>query len=320
MEETNFPRHAMLGEEESSEAMDSPRPVSAVAEEKTGEKSASISDGPSPVEIETGTISSTKLPRTYWDKIKLIRTADLKKKNHILGMMWRPLVFLTFPVIFYAGFSYGSNLVWFNVLNATASLILANSPYNFKPSMVGLSYVSPLIGVAIGSFYTGVLGDKFVLKLARKRGGILESEYRLWLFAPSLLLIPGGLILWGVGAAHHVHWFGVVFAMGIIALTNTIGLQLSVDYCINSYKDLSGEAMVTVILVRNTMSFAIGYGITPWVDNMGLQNAFITAAFAGLAQCLTFLLMVKYGKRLRQMSMKRYAKYVEQMAAVGMIH
>jgi hypothetical protein len=254
------------------------------------------------------------------DKIKLIRTEDLKKDNHILGMMWRPLVFLTFPVIFYAGFSYGSNLVWFNVLNATSSLILSNTPYNFKASMVGVAYVSPLIGVAIGSFYTGVLGDKFVLRMARNRGGILESEYRLWLFAPSLLLIPGGLILWGVGAAHHVHWFGVVFAMGIIALTNTIGLQLSVDYCINSYKDLSGEAMVTVILVRNTMSFAIGYGITPWIDGMGLQNCFVTAAMVGLAQCLTFLAMVRYGKSLRKMSMQRYAKYVEQMAKVGMIH
>ena len=46
--------------------------------------------------------------------------------------------------------------------------------------------------------------------------------------------------------------------MGVIAVTNTIGLQLSVSYCIDSYKDLASEAMVTVILVRNTMSFAIG--------------------------------------------------------------
>lgn len=108
--------------------------------------------------------------------------------------------------------------------------------------------------------------------------------------------------------------------MGVIALTNTVGIQLSVSYCIDSYRDLSGEAMVTVILVRNTMSFAIGYGITPWVDNMGLQNAFILAAFAGLAQCLSFLVMVKYGKTLRKQSAARYRKYVEQMASSGMIH
>lgn len=108
--------------------------------------------------------------------------------------------------------------------------------------------------------------------------------------------------------------------MGVIALTNTLGIQLSVSYCIDSYKDLSGEAMITVILVRNTMSFAVGYGITPWVDNMGLQNAFILAAFAGLAQCLSFLVFVKWGKGMRRRSAPRYAKYVEQMASNGLVH
>lgn len=231
----------------------------------------------------------------------------------------RPLIFLSFPVIFYAGFSYGSNLVWFNVLNATASLILGGT-YDFSASMVGLSYVSPLIGVALGAAYTGWIGDKFVIWKARKNSGIMESEHRLWLFTPSLLLIPFGLILWGVGSAHGVHWFGPVFAMGVIAMTNTLGLQLSVSYCIDSYRALSGEAIITVILVRNTMSFAIGYGITPWVQDMGLQNCFITAAFVGLAQVLTVYVMIKWGKGLRAKSVLRYGKYVEEMAKSGMVH
>jgi len=96
------------------------------------------------------------------------------------------------------------------VLNGTASLILSGAPYNFKASMVGVSYVSPLIGVFLGAAYTGKFGDWFVVKLARRRNGIMESEYRLWLFCASLVLIPFGLILWGVGAAHHIHWFGLV--------------------------------------------------------------------------------------------------------------
>ena len=126
--------------------------------------------------------------------------------------------------------------------------------------MVGLSYVSPLIGVIIGSTYTGRIGDWFVIKMARRNKGIMEPEHRLWMFTLSLIFVPGSLIVWGVGAAHHVHWFGLVFAMCIIAITNTIGVQVSVSYCIDSYRDLSGEAMITVILVRNTMSFAVGYG------------------------------------------------------------
>jgi prolipoprotein diacylglyceryltransferase len=88
----------------------------------------------------------------------------------------------------------------------------------------------------------------------------MEPEHRLWLYSVLLVLTPAGLILWGVGAAHEIHWFGLVFAMGIMAATITIGCQLPVSYCIDSYKDLSGDAMVTVILIRNTMSFAVSYG------------------------------------------------------------
>lgn len=120
--------------------------------------------------------------------------------------------------------------------------------------------MSPLIGVILGFIYTGRLGDWLVIEVARRNGGIMESEHRLWLFSLSLLCIPGALILWGVGAAHGVQWFGLVFAMGVIAFTNTLGVQISVSYCIDSYRELSGEDMVTLIIIRKTMSFAIGYG------------------------------------------------------------
>ncbi len=47
--------------------------------------------------------------------------------------------------------------------------------------------------------------------------------------------------------------------------------------------------MTTCILVRNTMSFAISYGITPWLTNLGLQNCFISAAFIGMTGEYPFL-------------------------------
>ena len=88
----------------------------------------------------------------------------------------------------------------------------------------------------------------------------MEPEQRLWLFAANLIIIPGALILWGVGAAHQIHWFGLIAAMGLLAFGNTFGITLSVNYLIDSYKDMSGDAMTTCIIVRNTMSFAMGYG------------------------------------------------------------
>ena len=307
MEETNFVRH----HEGIPASTLHPTPSESLSSDKPNIVDAVRDATPPP--------TSRRAPRSYLDKLKLFQEADLQKPNQLKGMMTRPLMFATFPVIFYAGFSYGSNLVWFNVLNATASLILTDN-YNFPASMVGVAYVSPLLGVAVGAAYTGFFGDAFIVRKARDNDGIMESEHRLWLFLPSLVLIPFGLILWGVGAAHHVHWFGPVFAMGVIAMTNTVGLQLSVAYCIDSYRALSGEAIITVILVRNTMSFAIGYGITPWVTDMGLQNCFITAAFVGMAQVCTVFVMIRYGKRLREMSLSRYKGYVDEMVSSGMIH
>ena len=155
--------------------------------------------------------------------------------------------------------------------------------------------------------------------MARRNAGVVEAEHRLWLFGLSVVLIPFSLLLWGVGAAHGVHWFGLVFALGIGAWSNCMGVSLSVAYAIDSYKELAGEALVTVILVRNTMSFAVNYGLAPWVGGMGLQNAFVLAAFVGMVQGLSFLGMVRWGKGCRERSKGRYYGFVREGRAVGVV-
>ncbi len=60
--------------------------------------------------------------------------------------------------------------------------------------------------------------------------------------------------------------------------------------------------------------------ITPWVTQLGLQNAFIVAAFAGLAQVLTVPIFIRYGQRMRQASVGKYQHYKEEMMATGLIY
>jgi hypothetical protein len=84
--------------------------------------------------------------KTYLQKLKLI-TVIKERPFELFKMMYRPLLLLQFPVIAWSGFQYGLNLCWFNVLNATASLIFSGEPYNFRASMVGLTYIAPMIGV-----------------------------------------------------------------------------------------------------------------------------------------------------------------------------
>lgn len=252
MEETNFNRKAIgiaVAPVSQSPSEDATKDVEAGVQEKhrTIHHSPTI----------TSFGGNTAEPKTYRQKLALWTPVT---SQSMLQRMVRSLKYLGWPVIFYAGFSYGSYLIWFNVLNATASVILSASPYNFSASMVGLTYISCCIGVIIGSMLSGKMSDWLTIKLARRNKGIMEAEFRLWPFILCVFLVPGLLILWGVGAAHKIHWFGLVFAMGGQALTMTFGVTLSVNYLIDSYHEISGDAIVAVIIVRNTMSFAISYG------------------------------------------------------------
>ena len=55
--------------------------------------------------------------------------------------------------------------------------------------MVGLTYFGPIIGVFVGSFVSGVLADKLVLRLARRNKGIWLSEHRLWFYLVLVIVV-----------------------------------------------------------------------------------------------------------------------------------
>lgn len=261
MEETNYDRKT-VGVVEDTSPIRTPAGLSSekvnvdatAASPFDPEKNAGDSRAPSTAAADLRE-SATYKPKTFWQKLSVMPE---RRPQRMPYMIFQSLRLISWPVVFYAGFSYGSYLIWFNVLNATASLLLSSPPYNFSAAMVGLSYVSCMIGVISASFYTGYLSDWFAIRLARRNKGVMEPEHRLWLFATCLIVLPSSLILWGVGAAHHVHWFGLIFAMGTTAFCNTSGITLSVNYLVDSYRDLSGDGMTSVIIVRNTMSFAIG--------------------------------------------------------------
>jgi hypothetical protein len=57
-----------------------------------------------------------------------------------------------------------------------------------------------------------------------------------------------------------IHWFGLIVAFGFVAFAVALSVSISVNYMVDSYYDISGDAITTIMLIRYTMSFAIGYG------------------------------------------------------------
>ncbi|KAF1808179.1 major facilitator superfamily protein [Eremomyces bilateralis CBS 781.70] len=249
--------------------------------------------------------------RSYLQKLHLfVAWPERPSNKQLLTMAWRPLViFFQFPNVTWAGFLYGTNLSWYNVLNATMSLVLGGAPYNFSASMVGTAYLSPFVGASLASVWAGWVGDKVALRLARRNSGIREPEHRLWTLLVSGIIATGGLILWGVGAAEGVHFMGLIFGTGMLTFGVVCGGSTALSYATDCFKDLTGETMVTVIIIRNTLGFGFSYAITPWIENQGMLKCFVAVGMVSLTCTGSFLLMVPFGKRLRIYSAKTYYAY-----------
>ncbi|KAM9895651.1 hypothetical protein OXX79_007968 [Metschnikowia pulcherrima] len=257
-------------------------------------------------------------PKTFMQKLSV--TSGMKSKFLLWEYFKTPFLMCQFPVVLWCGFLYGSSLFWYTVLNATEALVLGAAPYDFSSAMCGLAYLSPCIFVLIIYFYAGWITDLLKIKLAKRRGGLSHAEDRLWALSVYAILGPCALILWGVGAYNGIHWFGVVFGLGLMAGLCIIGCVNAVTYVIDCYHEVSCEAMATVVVIRNTMSFAMSYGITPWIENEGLKKTFIAAAFICLFCIGTFTVMLKTGYYWRDRTKHKYWKLIEHRRSLGMSH
>ena len=126
MEETNYPsRIPRMPHRTSTASLNAALPSA----QKPGHHESipagtSVSDGefahqPKGEHIRTST--------SYISKLSLAHKRSLRQPIHLLEMVRTPLVLLTFPVVAWCGFTYGSGLVLFNLLNDSTSLILTGT-------------------------------------------------------------------------------------------------------------------------------------------------------------------------------------------------
>ncbi|RYP06119.1 hypothetical protein DL764_003341 [Monosporascus ibericus] len=205
-----------------------------------------------------------------------------------------------------AGLLYGTNLAWYNVLSATISPFLGAPPYNFSPKMIGVAYLSPFLFGAIGAVWSGRISDLIMIRLVRRNCGIREPEQRLWALSISGLLCSVGLVLWGVGASKGIHFMGLSFGFGFVALGIICAGSIALAYAVDCFKEIAGESMITIIIIRNIIRFAFNYAIDPRIDAISLQNCFISAALISILCTGSFLLMMILGKRWRRLSAKKH--------------
>lgn len=129
MEETNYNRSSILNDEAQF--------ASAATHVTTADEETHAYPDKTTTVAETQHAEQVPSHNTPYRKKSYLAKLKMFDKTRPLQHFWfgclRPIKLLTFPVIAYCGFNYGASLIWYNVLNATASLILSGAPYNFAP-------------------------------------------------------------------------------------------------------------------------------------------------------------------------------------------
>jgi MFS family permease len=139
------------------------------------------------------------LPRkTYRQRLALLTPSNQPIAHHF----YQPIVVLfTFPAVAYAALTYGTLLACMALMSSTQAVYLLQPPYNFGPSGVGLMNIAPFVGSVFGFFAGGHLNDKAIMWFSRRNRGIYEPEMRLWLTLASAVLLPGGILMFGLALA-----------------------------------------------------------------------------------------------------------------------
>lgn len=207
---------------------------------------------PAPASHATAAEIDQSIPvHSYTHRLKLWGLRDPRQPNNFFKFFFLPLTLLRYPNIVFSGILIGGVLSWFNVLSGTTALVFGSEPYNFGVNMIGLTNLACLIGTTAGCMLSGWLNDYLATWLARRNSGIKEPEARLWAAVIPLILHPAGCILYGVGSAHHIHWVGICFGMGLVTLSIVTASTLALSYDVDCYKEVAGESIVSVINVRN---------------------------------------------------------------------
>ncbi len=145
MEETNYDR-ATLGNVPTVTGSEA---AAGYVSEKKGSEEGGESTSPveSPDESPEPVGDIVGKPKSFWQRMSII---DKPRPFMMHYRAWQSLKLLSWPVVLYSGFSYGTYLIWGSILNATSSIILGGEPYNFSPAMIGLTYTSCMVGATVG--------------------------------------------------------------------------------------------------------------------------------------------------------------------------
>ena len=247
---------------------------------------------------------------TYLQTLKPWNGRLSRAKWYLVAL--RPFILFAYPSVLWSTLVYSLSVGWLIVLSESVSFVYKNQEtYNFSALGVGLVYLAPFIGGVCGTAIAGKLSDVIVQYMARRNGGVYEPEFRLVMAIPIVISTAIGLMGFGWSVEERDKWIVPTVFFGIISFGCSLGSTTAITFCVDSYRQYAGEALVTLNFSKNIFHGLVFSLFFPrWLESDGPKDVFIAIGGIQIACLITTIPMYIYGKRARMWTVRK--KFMEK--------
>lgn len=228
-------------------------------------------------------------------------------KDKWLKVMVRPFILFAYPAVLWSAAVYACSIGWLIVISETLAIIYRDPTiYNFTALQTGLVYVSPFIGGILGTGVAGKVSDIVVRAMSRRNGGLYEPEFRLVMALPVLIATCVGLMGFGWSVQERDHWIVPTLFFGILSFGCALGSTTAITFCVDSYRQYAGEALVTLNFSKNILhGLVFSLFVAQWVADDGPKTVYIWLGVIQLILQLFTIPLYIYGKRFRMWTVRK---------------
>ncbi|KAI3398616.1 hypothetical protein diail_8964 [Diaporthe ilicicola] len=227
-------------------------------------------------------------------------------KDSWLKVMVRPFILFSYPAVLWSAAIYACSVGWLIVVSESVAVIFRQKYYHFDALGTGLIYLSPFIGGVLGTAVAGKVSDIIVKMMSKRNGGLYEPEFRLIMALPIGISTVIGLMGFGWSAQNEDHWIVPTVFLGVVSFGCCLGSTTSITFCVDSYRQYAGEALVTLNVSKNIFhGLVFSLFVTEWLESDGAKMVFIWLGIIQLILVATALPLYVYGKRCRMWTVRK---------------
>ena len=208
------------------------------------------------------------------------------------------------------------NILWVVLMNSAVLgiyVVMANEfpgvligEFNFAFANVGFVFAGQIVVSMIMIPLLGYGGDYLTRKIAEKRDGVSDPEYRLIPMVLPVACVIISCIIFGMAATNPMTWSPWAIIIGFNAeYFGFIGIVLlGYTYSLDSYPERAAAILVLICAVRGLISFGINFQVSLFIESQGFDGAMkICAIIMGVISACGIPVFF-FGKKIRSATEK----------------